>query len=88
MKILTSSFVVLMTVSSAYAWSGEPGPAKAEGYRTGDATNTWLELQRSGNQASPHSQPISGPVMQRSYERYLKSFERPIPDKFDRYDRK
>lgn len=88
MKILTSIFVVFMMHASAHAASGEQSPDKPKAYETGESTKTWLDLQRSGNQASSHAQPISGPVMLRSYERYLKSFERPIPDKFDRYDRK
>ncbi len=48
--------------------------------RVGDATDTLLALQRSGELASPTPRPIAGPVAHRSYERYLKSFEYPIPE--------
>ncbi|WP_052185219.1 DUF3613 domain-containing protein [Methylotenera versatilis] len=52
------------------------------------ATQTWLELQRSGNQASPHAQTLSGPVMQNVYERYKESFSRPIPQMTEQDARK
>jgi hypothetical protein len=44
------------------------------------ATQQWLELQRSGKSASPQAQPISGEVMDKVHQRYLKSFEKPIPE--------
>jgi len=47
----------------------------------GDATLRLLALQRSGSVASPVAQPIPGEVASRSYARYLKSFEHPIPEK-------
>lgn len=49
--------------------------------RVGDATTGLLALQRSGRVATPVAQPISGEVASRSYQRYLKSFEHPIPEK-------
>jgi hypothetical protein len=48
--------------------------------RVGDATDMLLALQRSGEIASATPRPIAGPVAHRSYERYLKSFEHPIPE--------
>lgn len=44
------------------------------------ATQKWLALQRSGESASSNAQPISGEVMNRVHQRYLKSFEKPIPE--------
>ncbi|WP_020183807.1 DUF3613 domain-containing protein [Methylotenera sp. 1P/1] len=44
------------------------------------STQQWLELQRSGKSASPQAQPISGEVMDKVHKRYLKSFEKPIPE--------
>jgi hypothetical protein len=44
------------------------------------ATQQWLELQRSGKSASSQAQPISGEVMDKVHQRYLKSFEKPIPE--------
>jgi hypothetical protein len=43
-------------------------------------TQKWLELQRSGVSASPQPQPISGEVMDKVHQRYVKSFEKPIPE--------
>lgn len=46
---------------------------------TEPAIHAWLELQRSGQAASPQPQPLSGPAMERVHERYLKGFEHPQP---------
>lgn len=56
----------------------EPAPRAV-----GDATSQLLALQRSGAAASPVPRPITGDVAARSYQRYLKSFEHPIPERFD-----
>ncbi|HUD32059.1 MAG TPA: DUF3613 domain-containing protein [Variovorax sp.] len=50
--------------------------------RVGDATAGLLALQREGRAASPVPRPIPGEVAGRSYQRYLKSFEQPIPERF------
>lgn len=47
------------------------------------ATHAWLEMQRSGRAASQQPQPLSGPVMDRVHERYLKGFEYPLPMYFE-----
>jgi len=52
-----------------------------EPLQIGDATQGLLAWQRSGEIASPTSRPIAGNVANRSYERYLKSFEFPIPER-------
>ena len=49
--------------------------------QVGDATQGLLAWQRSGDIASTTPRPIGGSVAQRSYERYLKSFEFPIPER-------
>ena len=46
----------------------------------GDATHSLLAWQRSGEIASRTPRPIAGSVASRSYERYIKSFEHPIPE--------
>jgi len=46
----------------------------------GDATQSLLAWQRSGEIASRTPRPIAGSVAGRSYERYIKSFEHPIPE--------
>jgi hypothetical protein len=49
--------------------------------QVGDATQGLLAWQRSGEIASPTQRPIAGDVASRSYERYMKSFEFPIPER-------
>ncbi|MFD1122993.1 DUF3613 domain-containing protein [Methylophilus flavus] len=46
-------------------------------------TQQWLELQRSGKAASAQAQPVTGEVMDKVHTRYLKSFEKPIPEFFE-----
>lgn len=58
--------------------------AESDSDEVGDTTRQWIDLQKSGEQASEHRRPMSGPVAQRSYQRYLRSFEREIPEKFER----
>ncbi|HEY0973474.1 MAG TPA: DUF3613 domain-containing protein [Solimonas sp.] len=50
----------------------------------GADTRAWVELQRSGAAASPEVQPVPGEVADKVYQRYLKSFDQPIPAEFDR----
>ncbi|MGP1717035.1 MAG: DUF3613 domain-containing protein [Methylophilus sp.] len=50
---------------------------------TQSPTQQWLELQRSGKSASAQAQPFSGEVMDKVHTRYLKSFEKPIPEFFE-----
>lgn len=59
-----------------------PAAEPPDRLRVGDATYTLLEKQRAGTLASDTARPIAGEVAQRSYERYLRSFERPIPESF------
>ncbi|WP_341887109.1 DUF3613 domain-containing protein [Variovorax sp. YR752] len=48
--------------------------------QVGDATSNLFAWQRSGEVASKTPRPIAGSVASRSYDRYLKSFEHPIPE--------
>lgn len=48
--------------------------------QVGDATQGLLAWQRGGEIASATVRSIPGNVANRSYERYLKSFEYPIPE--------
>ncbi len=56
--------------------------ASAEKGEIGQATAQWLELQKSGAAAAPEPRPLPGDVAQRNYQRYLRSFEREVPDAF------
>ncbi|MNL31203.1 hypothetical protein D3C87_1529790 [compost metagenome] len=49
--------------------------------QVGDSTLNLFAWQRSGEVASRTPRPIAGSVASRSYERYLKSFEHPIPER-------
>lgn len=57
----------------------EEQPIERQAAEDEPAVHAWLEMQRSGDAASPQSQPLSGPAMERAYIRYLKSFEHPQP---------
>jgi hypothetical protein len=49
----------------------------------GPQTRAWMAQQKSSqNQAPP--QGMTGEAADRAYQRYLQSFTRPIPDKFER----
>ena len=66
---------LLLIATTAHAEeSAKNQPPQAE-----PATRAWLELQRSGDAASPRPQPLSGPAMERVHQRYLKGFEHPQP---------
>jgi Protein of unknown function (DUF3613). len=41
---------------------------------------TWLQLQTSGQAASPHRQSATPAERDRAYQRYLKSYTREIPE--------
>ncbi|RZL57003.1 MAG: DUF3613 domain-containing protein [Variovorax sp.] len=62
----------------------DPSTVQAEdrSARVGDATQRLLALQRDGRAASPTPRPIAGDVATMSYQRYLDTFKRPIPEHF------
>ncbi|MDA8260799.1 MAG: DUF3613 domain-containing protein [Betaproteobacteria bacterium] len=74
MKILALAAVAVVSLSGSASAAKPDAP--------GSATRNWLELQRSGAQASHQSQAVPGEIMQKTYERYVKSFTHPIPDQF------
>ncbi len=59
-------------------------PAAGTRARTGSETRAWLDLQTSGAQASTVERPLPGEIAERSYQRYVKSFEQPLPTEFER----
>lgn len=81
-------YIILLMLSGFLSLSNamaddQPATPPAEG-KALSPTQQWLELQRSGKSASSHPQPISGEVMDSVHKRYLKSFEKPIPELYER----
>jgi hypothetical protein len=72
----------MLLLAAMTAHADEPAPEKATAATRELPTESWLELQRSGQAASPQAQPLSGPAMERVHQRYLKSFEHPLPPYF------
>ncbi|MCL7462320.1 DUF3613 domain-containing protein [Pseudomonas sp. NW5] len=46
-------------------------------------TETWLQLQREGTLASRHAQQLTPAERERAMQRWLDSFEYPIPEAFE-----
>jgi hypothetical protein len=63
--------VLWLAITTAHAEE----PAAGQSTEAEPAVHAWLEMQRSGDAASPQTQPLSGPVMERVHLRYLKGFE-------------
>lgn len=55
--------------------------------QVGDLSHDWLKLQRRGDKASPNVQTLAPLIRDRVYQRYMDSFEQPIPDNFYSRDR-
>jgi 3-deoxy-D-manno-octulosonic-acid transferase len=66
--------LILLLVANTVVADSQPGRS------IGVETRSWLELQSGGAAASKNHQIVSGPVADRIYQRYLKSFEHPIPE--------
>jgi hypothetical protein len=56
-------------------------PSRNHSSDIGDATNTWLNLQRSNTAAAP-ALPMPGAQATLAYERYMDSFRTRIPASF------
>lgn len=65
----------LLCAQSAPVAEASPPSAAA----VGDATHSLLQRQREGREASTTPRPIDGRVADLSHQRYLKSFEQPVP---------
>jgi hypothetical protein len=83
--------VLALAVPALQAQAQEPEPAAAEAAAAtaapavhGDESRAWLDLQASGNAASPTPASMPGEVADRVYQRYMKSFEHAIPEHLDR----
>ncbi|NRO96906.1 DUF3613 domain-containing protein [Paraburkholderia sp. NMBU_R16] len=61
---------------------GEPAAAVRPSLPIGEATRSWLDLQRGNAQAAP-ALPVLGAQAALAYARYLDSFKTKIPSSFD-----
>ena len=52
--------------------------------QTGEKTRQWLDLQVSGNASLGAVRPMPGDVAEKVYERYLNSFDHPLPEQMQR----
>ena len=64
-------------LTGAAAQAADPAPL-------GTDTRAWLDLQKSPAAQASESRPVPGEVAERTYQRYVKSFNYPIPEQFKR----
>lgn len=71
----TSLLIILMLLPVAV-----PAEQDTENrYQPGEQTRDWLQMQSTGQSATQQPPRQTGPEAARAYERYLNSFEHPIP---------
>lgn len=80
---MKTALIISLLAISLQAAAEESAAARAQDEPTLTPTETWLKLQREGEQASVKRQTLSGPAMENIHKRYLDSFTRPIPERFD-----
>jgi hypothetical protein len=80
--------VILALALSAIATSmqtlAEPEIVYTPNAKLQTVTSRLLEQQSSGQNASTQEQHLSGKVSTEVYERYVKSFSHPIPERFSK----
>lgn len=82
LSLLAGMIAPLHAVDTRPAGPLPDTPVKAE-----EGSRDWLDLQRQGEQASATHQQLPPAVQDRIYQRYLDSFEFPIPENFYSRDR-
>lgn len=76
----TKRLLILCTAClSTAAWAIEPGPSSAQQ----QGTEQWLQLQIRGVVASPILQTASATERDLAMQRWLNSFNYPIPEFYD-----
>lgn len=93
--IRTLTLWASLVLASAPLWAqpvaapATPDASSAPATRVGDATHSLLQRQREGRDASAVPRPVDGPVAERSHQRYLQTFDQPVPAWFgSRLERK
>jgi hypothetical protein len=71
--------IVCMVGLSTAAWAIEPGPSSA----AQQGTESWMQLQIRGVAASTQLQTASAAEREMAMQRWLNSFNYPIPEFFD-----
>ncbi|SFL30351.1 DUF3613 domain-containing protein [Pseudomonas sp. NFACC46-3] len=71
--------IVCMVTLSSSAWAIDPGPSSA----AQQGTESWMQLQIRGVVASTNLQTASAAEREMAMQRWLNSFNYPIPEFFD-----
>ncbi|WP_321815774.1 MULTISPECIES: DUF3613 domain-containing protein [unclassified Paraburkholderia] len=82
MFVAVAMMAAMSPAAQAQAQADTPvEAAKVSNTEIGHSTHAWLELQRSNAAAAP-AQPMLGAEAGYAWQRYMKSFETPIPASF------
>lgn len=76
-------FALAHSAGAAATGVASARPAAADSVAAGAATRAWLDAQRNGESAAP-ARSVAGVVASRTYQRYLDSFDHPLPVFFER----
>lgn len=71
--------VTLLSLTACLAQAAEADKSPPPDSEKSPAVVTWLDLQRSGAQASKTPQTLTPVIQERVVKRYLDSFNAPIP---------
>ncbi|CAN1603110.1 DUF3613 domain-containing protein [Pseudomonas sp. B21-028] len=71
--------IICIACLSTSAWAIEPGPSSA----AQQGTESWMQLQIRGVVASTNLQTASAAEREMAMQRWLNSFNYPIPEFFD-----
>ncbi|SCZ45898.1 MULTISPECIES: DUF3613 domain-containing protein [unclassified Pseudomonas] len=71
--------IACMVTLSSSAWAIDPGPSSA----AQQGTESWMQLQIRGVVASTNLQTASAAEREMAMQRWLNSFNYPIPEFFD-----
>ncbi|MEH6353580.1 DUF3613 domain-containing protein [Pseudomonas sp. 3JA] len=78
--MMTKQLMIACMVSlSSSAWAIDPGPSSA----AQQGTESWMQLQIRGVVASTNLQTASAAEREMAMQRWLNSFNYPIPEFFD-----
>lgn len=80
--------LIAMVMMSGVVMSAENGDEKSEGWEKppafGKMTSDWLEMQRSGREASDNPQAATPVIQEKVIKRYVDSYNHSIPEFYER----